>query len=155
MRYYIAYGSNLNTPQMAQRCPKAAVVATGELKDYCLEFRCRERYGVATIRQEKGSSVPILLWSIKPSDERSLDYYEGHPFFYHKEMMAVEINGKMQEAMVYVMNDGHDLTSPSDYYLNIIREGYREFGFDEKILDEAVAHAQEQAMADAKMDLEL
>lgn len=155
MRYYIAYGSNLNTPQMAQRCPKAAVVATGELKDYCLEFRGRERYGVATIRQEKGSSVPILIWSIKPSDERSLDHYEGHPFFYHKEMMAVEINGKMQEAMVYVMNDGHDLTSPSDYYLNIIREGYREFGFDEKILDEAVAHAQEQAMADAKMDLEL
>ena len=33
-RLYIAYGSNLNLPQMAFRCPTAEVVGASELKDY-------------------------------------------------------------------------------------------------------------------------
>ena len=31
---YVAYGSNMNLPQMALRCPTAEVVATSELKDF-------------------------------------------------------------------------------------------------------------------------
>ena len=31
---YIAYGSNLNLPQMALRCPTAEVVGKSEMKDY-------------------------------------------------------------------------------------------------------------------------
>ena len=33
-RLYIAYGSNLNLPQMAFRCPTAKVVGTSEVKGY-------------------------------------------------------------------------------------------------------------------------
>lgn len=36
---YVAYGSNMNLPQMALRCPTAEVVATSELKDFELLFR--------------------------------------------------------------------------------------------------------------------
>ena len=38
-KYYIAYGSNLNLPQMAFRCPTAKVVGVSEIKDYELLFR--------------------------------------------------------------------------------------------------------------------
>lgn len=38
-KIYIAYGSNLNLPQMAQRCPAAKVLGKSELKDYELLFR--------------------------------------------------------------------------------------------------------------------
>jgi len=32
-KLYIAYGSNLNLPQMAHRCPSAKVVGASEIKD--------------------------------------------------------------------------------------------------------------------------
>ena len=32
-RLYIAYGSNLNLPQMERRCPTAKVVGTSEIKN--------------------------------------------------------------------------------------------------------------------------
>ena len=41
-RLYIAYGSNLNLPQMERRCPGASVVGTSEVKGYELLFRGME-----------------------------------------------------------------------------------------------------------------
>jgi hypothetical protein len=48
-RLYIAYGSNLNLPQMAFRCPTAEVVGAGEVKGYEMLFRGGRRGAVATI----------------------------------------------------------------------------------------------------------
>ena len=39
MKYYIAYGSNLNIKQMGYRCPTAKKLYTAELEGYRLEFR--------------------------------------------------------------------------------------------------------------------
>ena len=33
-RYYIAYGSNLNVPQMRMRCPHATILGTANLKGW-------------------------------------------------------------------------------------------------------------------------
>ena len=61
-RLYIAYGSNLNRPQMAFRCPTAKVAGTSELKGYELLFRGGRFGAVATVEPKEGSSVPVLLW---------------------------------------------------------------------------------------------
>lgn len=135
---YIAYGSNLNLPQMAFRCPTAKVVGTSQIKDYELLFRGGRRSSVATVEPLKGSSVPVLLWKLKEKDLQALDRYEGYPSFYRKEILPVELKGKTVHAMVYIMNDGHHFGAPSDYYLNTILEGYRSAGFDTEILDRAV-----------------
>ena len=37
-RLYIAYGSNLNLPQMAFRCPTAKVVGASEIKGQSYAF---------------------------------------------------------------------------------------------------------------------
>ncbi len=151
-RLYIAYGSNLNLPQMAHRCPTAKVVGTSEIKDYELVFRGGRRGAVATIEPLEGSAVPVLLWKIKPQDEEALNRYEGYPRFYRQEMMEVELDGKPVNAMVYVMNDGHEYGAPSDFYLNTIAEGYDSAGFDTEFLDDAVEKsirlAQEQEAAE-------
>ena len=135
---YIAYGSNLNLPQMEYRCPTAKVAGVGEIRDYELLFRGGRRGAVATVEPLKGSSVPVLLWKIRPADEQSLDRYEGYPHFYHKEVLPVELDGKAQPAMVYIMNDGHPLGAPSDYYLQTIADGYKTAGFDTDFLVGAV-----------------
>lgn len=135
---YIAYGSNLNLPQMAFRCPTAKVVGTSEIKDHELLFRGGRRSSVATVEPLKGSSVPVLLWKLKEGDLKALDRYEGYPHFYRKEILPVELKGKTVPAMVYIMNEGHPFGAPSDYYLNTILEGYRSASFDTEILERAV-----------------
>lgn len=137
-KLYIAYGSNLNLPQMAKRCPAAKVVGTSEIKDFALIFRGQRGNAVATIESQKGSLVPVLIWEITPNDEISLDRYEGYPTFYEKDMLELPLNGQMVSAMVYVMMPGHRLGYPSDYYYNAIKEGYKTAGFDTEILAEAV-----------------
>lgn len=149
---YIAYGSNINLPQMGMRCPTAEVVGASEIKNYELLFRGGRRGAVATIEPLEGSSVPVLLWRIKQQDELALDRYEGFPNFYRKEMMDVELEGKTVSAMVYVMNDGREMGAPSDFYLHTIAEGYETAGFDTDFLDQAVEKsirlAQEQQEQD-------
>jgi hypothetical protein len=135
---YIAYGSNLNLPQMAFRCPTAKVIGPGELKDYELLFRGSRRSAVATVEPLKGSNVPVLLWTLKDRDLQALDRYEGYPSFYRKEILPVELMGKTTSAMVYIMNDGRPFGAPSDHYLNSIMEGYQSAGFDTEFLEQAV-----------------
>lgn len=142
-RLYIAYGSNLNLPQMAFRCPTAKVVGNGVLKDYELLFRGSSRSAVATVEPKEGAAVPVLVWDIMPTDELSLDRYEGYPRFYEKQMMEVEMEGKKVSAMVYVMTPGHELGIPSEYYVETIRQGYETAGFDMDVLEAAVDHAYE------------
>lgn len=142
-KLYIAYGSNLNLPQMEKRCPAAKVLGTSEIKDYALVFR-GGRYGaVATIEPCEGSSVPVLLWEITPEDEKALDVYEGYPSFYGKETMELPLDGKTVPAMVYVMTPGHRLGYPSDIYYNTIHDGYKTAGFDTDVLEQALDYTEQ------------
>lgn len=143
---YIAYGSNLNLPQMAFRCPTAKVAGTAELKDYELLFRGSRQGAVATVEPKEGSTVPVLLWKIKPKDEEALDRYEGYPNFYEKQMMEVELDGRTVSAMVYIMTPGHEFGIPSDYYADVIWQGYESAGFDTQTLEAAISHAYDLAL---------
>lgn len=158
MRYYIAYGSNLSVTQMGFRCPTAQQAQTAVLPDCRLEFRGLRDSAFLTIAPEKGSNVPVLLWKIKENDEKSLDRYEGYPSHYRKEMMEVEIGGRTQEAMVYVMNEGRPFGMPSDRYLNTVLEGYDRFGFDPKAVEDALKLSRQEMRqvqtADYQMRLE-
>ena len=76
-RLYMAYGSNMNLEQMADRCRTAEVVGKGILKNYELLFRGARHGAVATVEPREGSSVPVVLWEIGARDEVALDCYEG------------------------------------------------------------------------------
>ncbi len=130
MKYYLAYGSNLNKKQMKTRCPDAVPVGSCVVNDYELVFR-----GVATIEPKPGASVQCGIWKISTDDERSLDRYEGYPRLYVKQDFWVTVKGKTVRAMAYVMVDGiRRLSPPSTGYLLTIAEGYDDFGLDDKPL---------------------
>ena len=133
-KLYLAYGSNLNLKQMANRCPTAKVVGASQINDHRLLFRGAHAGAVATIEPFKGGNVPVLVWEITPVDEAALDRYEGWPFLYRKETIKVKLGGKTVKAMVYIMNDGRPLGQPSCYYYSTILEGYKSAGFDVEIL---------------------
>ncbi len=131
-RYYFAYGSNLNFPQMQRRCPQAKPVGSIILEGWELQFR-----GVATIAPKEGGSVPCGLWLISKKDEESLDRYEGFPRLYRKEKIPVMFGKRRMKVMTYIMNGG-ELAPPSTGYLRTIIEGYRDFGLDMAALEESL-----------------
>ena len=140
-KLYVAYGSNMNVTQMRHRCRTAVAVAVGEVKDYRLRFYGRYGSAVATIEKAKGSSVPVLVWKIRPKDEKSLDIYEGYPHLYRKETVEIYINGEQYSGMVYIMNENSTFSynHPSPFYVRIIEEGYKDCGLEPQLLYDAIA----------------
>jgi len=143
-KLYIAYGSNLNLEQMANRCPTAKVVGASKINNYRLLFRGSHAGAVATIEPYKGGSVPVLVWEITPADETALDRYEGWPFLYRKETLKIRLDKKYVTAMVYIMNEGRPLGQPSCYYYSTILEGYKSADFNVDILRNAVSDSAEE-----------
>lgn len=134
MKYYIAYGSNMDERQMAYRCPNAKLVGKSEIKDYELLFKGSKTGAYATIEKKKGSTVPVLIWKITPSDEQNLDFYEGFPTFYYKKNLEVTVEGEKITAMAYIMDEKRVLGIPSDRYFEVLDKAYWKFGFDYNIL---------------------
>lgn len=155
-RYYFAYGSNMNLDQMEFRCPDAEVVGNVRLEGYRLAFAGRNPgNGVATILSEEGSHVDGVLWKITPRCEESLDHYEGYPFLYGKEMVAVSNEmGTGRNAAVYVMNAPHkDFPArPSDFYLKGILEGCRQNQLPTEPVLEAVKRTRQESIQQNKTE---
>lgn len=143
-RLYIAYGSNLNLQQMNYRCPTATVVGKSELTGYKLIFKGAPTNAYATIEENEGSTVPVLVWDIKPQDEHNLDRYEGYPTFYYKKNLVIEVEGTEVEAMVYIINKKAEIGIPSQRYYNTISIGYETAGFDVTFLEEALKFSKAQ-----------
>ena len=137
-KLYIAYGSNINLGQMAHRCPSSKVVGTAMLQGYELQFK-----QVATIEKKEHAETPVLVWKLPQKDERTLDSYEGHPRLYRKENVELEIDGEMQNAMVYIMNGDRPQQPPSANYYACIRQGYLENGLDTSYLEDALQRSYE------------
>ena len=146
MKYYVAYGSNMSAEQMSQRCPDAKLVGKTTLQDWKLKFKIH-----ATIEPHKGRQVPALVWKISNDDERSLDVYEGYPNYYVKqnvEISMTELDGTNQQkvtAMIYVMVERHQAGIPFQSYYDGMVKDYERFGFDKRILQEALNEAVNEA----------
>ena len=138
-RLYVAYGSNLNLYQMKFRCPTAKLIGTGIVKDHELQFKGRSDCAFATIAPSEGNAVPVAVWELKESDEKSLDRYEGFPSHYFKQEIPVEMNnGKTISGMVYIMNLRQSFGVPSKGYVQTVSEGYRNCRLDMSVLKDAI-----------------
>ena len=57
-RYYIAYGSNLNIPQMRMRCPGARIIGTSVIEGYRLLFKGSRTGSSVTAHAATGTLAP-------------------------------------------------------------------------------------------------
>ena len=125
---YFAYGSNLHHFQMKRRCKDSIFLKKINLKDFRLTFR--SKYRAADIEPSKNSFVPGGLFEISKSDEKKLDIYEDFPNTYVKKYF--KLSGK--RVMFYYMPKKTKYNLPSKRYLNLIIQGYKDCGWDKKIL---------------------
>ena len=122
---YFAYGMNTNLAQMANRCPKA--VSLGKSVLYGHEFRFARH---ADIIENPDYATHGVLWDITPDCELSLDALEGYPTYYLKKQVRVFHNGLSVECMTYYMTGDLPDEYPSDGYLEMLMDGYKENGVD-------------------------
>jgi hypothetical protein len=140
-KLYLAYGSNLHIKAMQHRCPDAEPVLdkkTGMPKHKLLGNVRLVFRGVADLEWDTNGVTPVGLWMISERDERALDRYEGYPRLYDKFHIR---HGDIKQALIYLMTDRDGIYPPSAYYASTIRDGYRNFGIDQRYLDDAIEHA--------------
>ncbi len=129
---YFAYGSNLSTRQMQQRCPGAKRRFSARLPNYTLIFTGGSRSrqgGTATVRLQRGEQVLGGVYEIDEKCLRSLDRHEGYPTVYDR-MNVIVFNdmGDAIEAVMYYKKERAAELAPSPEYLAAIREGFRDWG---------------------------
>ena len=129
---YFAYGSNLNHFQMKRRCKDSIFLKKIKLKDFRLTFR--SKYRAADIEKKKNSIVPGALFEISKSDEKKLDVYEDFPILYTK--MYFKYYNK--RVMTYLMVKKTKFRYPTERYLNVIKQGYKDCKLDKKYLIKAL-----------------
>ena len=129
---YFAYGSNLNLFQMKRRCKDSVFLKKYELKGYRLNFR--SKYRAADIEKSKNSLVPGALFEISKSDEKKLDVYEDYPILY-KKLYFTYYN---KTVMTYIMVNKTEFRYPTERYLNVVKQGYKDCKLDTKYLKVAL-----------------
>ena len=132
MLYYFAYGSNLHHLQMKRRCPNCRFVRKIILHNYNLTFR--SKYGAADIEKKIGKKVYGALYIISKTAEKRLDVYEEYPTLYKK--MYFKYNNK--KVMTYIMSKKTKLVPPTNRYLNVIKQGYKDCKLNMKSLNVAL-----------------
>jgi gamma-glutamylcyclotransferase (GGCT)/AIG2-like uncharacterized protein YtfP len=125
MALYAAYGSNLDPGRMRDRCPHSPECGSGWLRGWRLTFGAEElgwEGALATLVEEPGSSVFVLLYDVADDDAVALDMWEGADTgLYRKIRVRVSTLDGDVLAWVYVL-DGYEGGLPSARYLGLMAE---------------------------------
>jgi len=138
---YFAFGSNLHTPQMAERCPGSEPLHSAHLDGHRLAF-CghspRWGGGVATVVDDSAATVPGLVYRMTADDIEKLDVFENYPEIYRREDIALKTqDGSSLAAFTYRRNIVEP-SAPSLKYFHQIWSAYRSLGLEQRGLWEAV-----------------
>jgi gamma-glutamylcyclotransferase (GGCT)/AIG2-like uncharacterized protein YtfP len=126
---YAAYGSNLWHAQMQLRCPGATVAAAIRLPGWRLEVR---RF--ALVEPDPAAACPVGLWRVTPEHLKALDRYEGPHTYARREIDLPD----GRRAWIY-LELVHRPGPPAPEYVERLRRGYADFGFDPAPLEAALA----------------
>ncbi len=125
MALYAAYGSNLDPRQMGERAPHSPPAGTGWLVGWRLTFGAEDagwEGALATVVEDPGSQVFVMLYDVSPMDERELDFWEGAGAgLYRKIRVRVHTLDGEVLAWLYVL-DAYEGGLPSARYLGIMAD---------------------------------
>ncbi len=134
---YFAYGSNLSSRQMRQRCPTARVASRAVLPGHRLEFvQPHDAWGggVAGILPDPGRRVEGVVYRLSAEDLHRLDAYEPvrERRYWRTRVQVTLPAGTMKLAWTYegLVLDGAPF-APSERYLATLIDGAREHGLPE------------------------
>jgi hypothetical protein len=125
MALYAAYGSNMDPQQMAERAPHSPPAGTGWVMGWRLTFGGEDQGwegALATVVEDLGAQVFVMLYDLSGPDEQALDYWEGaESGLYRKLWVRVHTLEGESGAWLYVLDD-YEGGLPSARYLGILAD---------------------------------
>lgn len=128
---YAAYGSNMDPAQMMERAPHSPMAGTGWLVGWRLTFGGEDLHwegALATVVEEPGSQVFVVLYDVMPQDEPQLDRWEGSELGMHNKIrLRVQTMEGSALAWLYVLR-AYEGGLPSARYLGVIADAAESAG---------------------------
>lgn len=116
---------------MKELCAESKPLFIATLPNYKLVFvgwSRQWRGGVASVKPFRGEKVLGAVYEVSEKDLKRLDSYEGYPASSGRLNVAVfDEDGERIEAITYVRAGQSEETRPSDKYLAIIQQGYKDW----------------------------
>lgn len=129
MKRYFAYGSNMDSKQMNQRCPENRLIGKAFLPGYRWIITSR---GYASVLPSQQDAVEGVLFEISEMDEARLDNCEGvDQGSYIKQMARILFNGDVFRALIYIDPEEAE-GSPRDEYIRRINQAVRDAALSEQ-----------------------
>lgn len=145
MPFYFAYGSSLLRAQMERRLMGNRPVTRATLKGYRLAFmgNSTERKGpIVNLLPDPSHFVPGTLYELNEVMIQYLDRAEACEKGTYKPLaVVVEKDGgeKVEAACYQLARENPPPGNPNLGYLLQVKQGYKEWGLPEEVLEEAVA----------------
>lgn len=134
---YFAYGSNMLTPRLRERCPSASPIGTAWAEQYTIAFikKGGDGSGKATLMPADDQSVSVwgILYRIHRSERWDLDRAEARYRRHDSFPVRGALDGALQHVTTYIARADacRDDLRPFDWYVALMEAGAREHGLDE------------------------
>ena len=138
---YFAYGSNMCSAQMQERCPGAKALGYARLVDYRLAFdKWSERRGgyVADVLPQPGEAVWGVLWQVTQAHTDTLDNHEGVARGQYRRQQVIlenKVGGRLSKAYAYVICEPSEEGPTTHAYRKLLLAGAQEHGVPQRYLD--------------------
>jgi gamma-glutamylcyclotransferase (GGCT)/AIG2-like uncharacterized protein YtfP len=125
---YFAYGSNMDMSRLSNRGVNPETRGKGTLKNWKLKFNKKASAGdwsFANIEQSEGDIVEGLVFTIKESDLKLLDKFEGAPRHYRREILEIETDREAIKCITYIAQPEHIMEGllPVKEYMDFLIKG--------------------------------
>ena len=139
---YFAYGSNMDMSRLYNRGVNPETRHKGVLKGWKLKFNKKASAGdwsFANIEKSEEDSVEGLVFTIKESDLKLLDKFEGAPRHYRREILIVETYSEDAKCITYIAQPEHVVEGllPQKDYMQFLINGAKMLSeeYQEKLLN--------------------
>lgn len=127
-----AYGSNMFTRRIHERCPSAIALGMAELRGHAIRWHKRSVDGSGKCDVEpsddKASTVYGVLYKIPEQDKAALDRAEGLGKGYAEKSVEVLCDGTPRIAALYQATNSDALFKPYSSYKALVVAGAKEHG---------------------------
>lgn len=127
-----AYGSNMLTKRLTDRCPSARALGMAELRGYELRWHKRSDDGSGKCdvvkSSDEGSVVNGVLFSVARTEKGDLDRAEGRGRGYDEMEVDVSFNGAACKAQLYYATNHDPKLKPYTWYKALVVAGAKEHG---------------------------
>ena len=130
---YFAYGSNMLTARLHDRCPSARLIGKAKVGGYVIEFNKpgRDDSGKATLNRKTDGLSTGVVFEIEEEDLCRLDQAEGSGYRRDDNFVVHLADGREVLTSCYLARKTETGLRPYDWYLALVVAGAREHGLED------------------------